>query len=91
MTKSNKIFNRAALAALLFCSAIGTARLQGQDQSISYAAGNNYDAYKMLYDLYSDDASVDPLNLYDMEDFDKLSDEEKELIILNLSHLLITL
>ena len=34
-----------------------------------------------LYDLYSDDASVDPLNLYDMEDFDKLSDEEKELII----------
>ena len=47
MTKSNKIFNRAALAALLFCSAIGTTRLQGQDQSISYAAGNNYDAYKI--------------------------------------------
>ncbi len=33
------------------------------------------------YLLYSDDTTVDPKNLFDMKDFERLTDEEKELII----------
>ena len=46
MTITNKFFNRAALAALLFCSTAGTPELSAQVQYSSHT-GNKYDAYKI--------------------------------------------